>query len=148
MGNNYILIEGYPMTICKNDLVNVNFVLSTPDEKTIVYRHVASENISLNNDEPLFEILKVLIGKDDNFQGAFKFDKAEPQDSNIEMIPRNGVLKSINYKIGQIIRFENNPYRYGLITKISDDNITLETNLPFRRQDLLLKVNSKKAINN
>lgn len=148
MGNNYILIEGYAMTICKNDLVNVSFVLTTPDEKTVIYRHNSSENINLNNEEPLFEILKVLIGKDDNFQGAFKFEKTESQESKLESIPRNGSLKNIKYQLGQIIRFENNPYRYGVILEVTDTNIKLETCHPFRRQHLLLKVNSKKVINN
>ena len=130
------------MTICKNDAVNVEFTILTHDEKSIIYQHKSSENLSLNSDEPLFEILKVLIGKDKKYQGAFKFEKTT------ETIPRNGLLKKIDYIEGQIIRFENNPYRYGLITNVSDDQITLETHQPFRRQNLLLKIIVKKVINN
>lgn len=83
------------MTINKNDVVDVNFTIRNSETQSIIYQHTSSDNISLNKDEPLFEVLKVLIGKNDTYQGNFEFEKIESNESVIDKIPRNGVLKRL-----------------------------------------------------
>ena len=136
------------MTINKNDVVDVNFTIRNSETQSIIYQHTSSDNISLNKDEPLFEVLKVLIGKNDTYQGNFEFEKIESNESVIDKIPRNGVLKKINYKLGQIIRYQVNPYKYGVVVNVTEDEISLETKNPFRRSNSLLKTEAKKVINN
>lgn len=135
------------MSINKNDEVDVAFLIKNADTSAVIYQHNSGEPIKLSNDEPLFEVLKVLISKNTDYNGTFQFEKVNPTDSKIEILPRNGILKKIKYIPGQIIRYSNNPYKYGLIQKIDDNKIEIETINPFRRQNLNLKISVKKVIN-
>lgn len=136
------------MTINRNDKVDVAFVLKNSENNSLIYQHSSNEPITLNAEEPLFDILKVLISKKEDYTGVFQFEKLELKESSIEIIPRNGILRKIAYRQGQIIRFGNSPYKYGLILEVSDNELKLETNNPFRRQNLNLKIGVKKVINN
>lgn len=135
------------MSINKSDEVDVAFLIKNADTNAVIYQHNSGEPIKLSNDEPLFEILKVLISKNTDYNGTFQFEKVNPSDSKIEILPRNGILKKIKYIPGQIIRYSNNPYKYGLIQKVDDNKIEVETINPFRRQNLNLKISVKKVIN-
>lgn len=136
------------MNINKNDKVDVAFLIRNSETNEVVYQHSTSEPIKLSPEEPLFEILKVLINKNKDYHGNFQFEKIECKESNQETLPRNGILKKLRYSAGQIIRYSNNPYKYGLIKDLNDKEIILETINPFRRQNLNLKISVKKVINN
>lgn len=97
------------------------------------------EIVTLNDNDPLFDLFKCLIGKTDGFSGKFKVNQSQfkevIEEYSVEELP-----SSIVFTKGTIVKLGSSSKIIGFIKEVNGQNLLLETNKPFRHIPSILSV--------
>lgn len=97
------------------------------------------EIVTLNDNDPLFDLFKCLIGKPDGFSGKFKVNQSQFKEV-IEEYSVEDLPTSIVFTKGTIVKLGSSSKIIGFIKEVNGQNLLLETNKPFRHIPSILSV--------
>jgi FKBP-type peptidyl-prolyl cis-trans isomerase 2 len=97
------------------------------------------EIVTLNDNDPLFDLFKCLIGKTDGFSGKFKVNQSQFKEV-IEEYSVEDLPSSIVFTKGTIVKLGSSSKIIGFIKEVNGQNLLLETNKPFRHIPSILSV--------
>lgn len=125
--------------------ITLSFSLIDEDKNVIFGEKEGKvETLTLDDNEPMFDLFKCLIGKEEGFSGKFKVNpqsiEEKVEDYNIDGLP-----SSIIFKIGTIVKFGSSNKKIGFIKQVDKNIIKIETNKPFRHVNSILSVVVKKV---
>lgn len=102
------------------------------------------EVLSLNDDEPLFDLFRCLIGKEEGFHGKFKVN---PQTftNELETLSVESLPDYLKFKENTIMKVGSNNKKIGFIKKVNKGEIILEVGKPFRHISSILSITVHKV---
>jgi FKBP-type peptidyl-prolyl cis-trans isomerase 2 len=98
------------------------------------------ETLTLNSDEPLFDLFRCLIGKEEGFSGKFKVNQQSINDV-LESISTENLPKSLTFKNNTILKVGSNNQKIGFIKEVNENELIVEVSKPFRHIQSILSVN-------
>ena len=121
--------------------IQITFCLKNEDNEVIFGAEKGKkETLNLNGDEPLFDLFRCLIGKEEGFVGKFKVNQQVVNDE-IESLSIENLPKSLTFKKNTILKVGSNNKKIGFIKEVKEDELTIEVSKPFRHIQSILSVN-------
>lgn len=121
--------------------IQITFCLKNENNEVIYGAEKGKkETLNLNADEPLFDLFRCLIGKEEGFTGKFKVNQQVVNDE-IEILSIENLPKSLTFKKNTILKVGSNNQKIGFIKEVKEDELTLEVSKPFRHIQSILSVN-------
>jgi FKBP-type peptidyl-prolyl cis-trans isomerase 2 len=121
--------------------IQITFCLKNENNEVIFGAEKGKkETLNLNSDEPLFDLFRCLIGKEEGFVGKFKVNQQVVNDQ-IETLSIENLPKSLTFKKNTILKVGSNNQKIGFIKEVKEDELTIEVSKPFRHIQSILSVN-------
>lgn len=121
--------------------IHITFCLKNENNEVIFGAEKGKkETLNLNGDEPLFDLFRCLIGKEEGFVGKFKVNQQVVNDE-IELLSIENLPKSLSFKKNTILKVGSNNKKIGFIKEVNEDELTIEVSKPFRHIQSILSVN-------
>jgi len=121
--------------------IQITFCLKNENNEVIFGAEKGKkETLNLNSDEPLFDLFRCLIGKEEGFVGKFKVNQQVVNDQ-IETLSIENLPKSLTFKKNTILKVGSNNKKIGFIKEVKEDELTIEVSKPFRHIQSILSVN-------
>lgn len=121
--------------------IHITFCLKNENNEVIFGAEKGKkETLNLNGDEPLFDLFRCLIGKEEGFIGKFKVNQQVVNDE-IELLSIENLPKSLTFKKNTILKVGSNNKKIGFIKEVNEDELTIEVSKPFRHIQSILSVN-------
>lgn len=121
--------------------IQITFCLKNENNEVIFGAEKGKkETLNLNGDEPLFDLFRCLIGKEEGFVGKFKVNQ-QVVNEQIETLSIENLPKSLNFKKNTILKVGSNNQKIGFIKEVKEDELTIEVSKPFRHIQSILSVN-------
>lgn len=121
--------------------IQITFCLKNENNEVIFGAEKGKkETLNLNGDEPLFDLFRCLIGKEEGFVGKFKVNQQVVNDE-IELLSIENLPKSLTFKKNTILKVGSNNKKIGFIKEVNEDELTIEVSKPFRHIQSILSVN-------
>lgn len=121
--------------------IHITFCLKNENNEVIFGAEKGKkETLNLNGDEPLFDLFRCLIGKEEGFVGKFKVNQQVVNDE-IELLSIENLPKSLTFKKNTILKVGSNNKKIGFIKEVNEDELTIEVSKPFRHIQSILSVN-------
>lgn len=121
--------------------IQITFCLKNENNEVIFGAEKGKkETLNLNGDEPLFDLFRCLIGKEEGFVGKFKVNQQVVNDE-IESLSIENLPKSLTFKKNTILKVGSNNKKIGFIKEVKEDELTIEVSKPFRHIQSILSVN-------
>jgi hypothetical protein len=121
--------------------IQVTFCLKNENNEVIYGEEKGKkETLNLNGDEPLFDLFRCLIGKEEGFIGKFKVNQQVVNDE-IETLSIENLPKSLKFKKNTILKVGSDNQKVGFIKEVKEDELILEVSKPFRHIPSILSVN-------
>lgn len=121
--------------------IQITFCLKNENNEVIFGAEKGKkETLNLNGDEPLFDLFRCLIGKEEGFVGKFKVNQQLVNDE-IELLSIENLPKSLTFKKNTILKVGSNNKKIGFIKEVNEDELTIEVSKPFRHIQSILSVN-------
>jgi len=102
------------------------------------------EILSLHSDEPLFDLFRCLIGKEEGFSGKFKVNPQQFTET-LEILPIESLPNYLVFKNQTLLKIGSNNKKIGFIKEIKENELVLETNKPFRHIQSVLTISVHKV---
>lgn len=121
--------------------IQISFCLKNENNEVIYGSEKGKkETLNLNADEPLFDLFRCLIGKEEGFNGKFKVNQ-QPVKDEIESYSTENLPKTLEFKKNTILKIGSNNERIGFIKEVKENELILEVSKPFRHIQSILSVN-------
>jgi FKBP-type peptidyl-prolyl cis-trans isomerase 2 len=121
--------------------IQITFCLKNENNEVIFGAEKGKkETLNLNGDEPLFDLFRCLIGKEEGFVGKFKVNQ-QVVNEQIETLSIENLPKSLTFKKNTILKVGSNNQKIGFIKEVKEDELTIEVSKPFRHIQSILSVN-------
>lgn len=121
--------------------IQVTFCLKNENNEVIYGEEKGKkETLNLNGDEPLFDLFRCLIGKEEGFIGKFKVNQQVVNDE-IETLSIENLPKSLKFKKNTILKVGSDNQKVGFIKEVKEGELILEVSKPFRHIPSILSVN-------
>lgn len=121
--------------------IHITFCLKNENNEVIFGAEKGKkETLNLNGDEPLFDLFRCLIGKEEGFVGKFKVNQQVVNDE-IELLSIENLPKSLTFKKNTILKVGSNNKKIGFIKEVNEDELIIEVSKPFRHIQSILSVN-------
>lgn len=131
MSNNIIKIGSVIEIIFSVKNENNETIFGETDGKKI--------KIELNENMPLFDLFKCIIGKEIGYSGKIKVNKININEK-IEELSIESLPSYLDFKKNTIIQIGSNHKKYGFIKDIENGKLILETSKPFRNITSILDI--------
>ncbi len=120
--------------------ISITFSLRDED-KNIIFgdKEGKKQTLTLNYADPLFDLFKCLIGKEEGFSGKFKVNQ-QLFDENIEEYSIESLPSVLKFQKGTIIKIGSNNDKLGFIKEVKESSLIIETNKPFRHVSSILSI--------
>ncbi len=126
--------------IQNNSEIEVIFSLKTEDGFLIFGEEEGKRlKLKLDNESPLFDLFKCLIGKEEGYNGKFKINKIQ-FDNNCENLSIESLPSYISFEKNKIIQIGSGLKKFGFIKDVEKNNLIIEVNKPFRNITSILNV--------
>lgn len=121
--------------------IQITFCLKNENNEVIFGEEKGKkETLNLNSDEPLFDLFRCLIGKEEGFSGKFKVNQQSVNDI-VESISTENLPKTLTFKKNTLLKVGSGNQKIGFIKEVRENELIVEVSKPFRHIQSILSVN-------
>lgn len=126
--------------------VELFFTMKNENNETIFGEEEGNKiKVELNENLPLFDLFKCIIGKSVGYNGRIKVNKTNFNET-IEELSIESMPDYLDFKKNTILQIGSGHKKYGFIKEIKDGSLIIETSKPFKNITSILEIKIIKVV--